>query len=133
MIKIRRFDMTPIYDYNCNFVAHLAEDGNFYDNENNWIGFTKNNYMFSAETLNWLGTIVNGVVMDKNGKVFGWLKNAEVKSHACPITPLRPLRPNTPTATNFPPTPIRPIKPAEPDSGWSTLSWEEFMRQNFYD
>ncbi len=125
--------MTPIFDVNCDFVAWLSAEGDVFDVNENWIGFVRNNNLFNAETLNWLGTFVEDTLVDKEGRPAGWLKGADVKSHNAPFTPIRHLRQVQPDNVTFPITPIRPIKPQTPEKGWSPLSWQEFWAQDFFN
>ena len=121
--------MKAIFDRNCNCVGWYNESNEMvFDCETKWVGFVKQTYFFSNHS-NWLGALINGSFVDKNGRPVAWVQGysprgsvrlARPLTPLCPLTPLRPLRPLTP---------LRPLRPLTPLGGWSSYSWNDYIKQ----
>ena len=121
--------MKAIFDRNCNCTGWYNEkDGMVYDAEIRWIGFIKQKYFFGKQ-MNWLGALINGTFVDRNGRPVAWIQGhnprgcAPLQYPLTPVCPLHPLQPLRPLA------PLRPLRPLTPVGGWSVCNWNEYVKQ----
>jgi len=118
--------MTPIFDQNVQ-LSGWFDGENIFDLNLEWVAFHSDGHFFSADTLNWLGPMNKGALLDQNGKPVAWLEGASVSSTLKPLTPLRPLKPLKPLRPLTPLNPLSPLKPLNPLGGWSTLDWVQWL------
>lgn len=102
-------------------------DQMIYDTNIRWVGFAKNNYVFTT-TCRWVGGFQNGTLIDKNGKPVAW-NNGHNPTGTLPLTPpLTPLRPLIPLTPLRPLTPLKPLRPFTPVGGWSPMDWSDLWK-----
>ena len=121
--------LIPLFDKNSELVAWLEPDKHIFDTSMRWIAFIKNGHVCSADDANWLGAIDDSVCMDRLGRVFAWVKGAQIRGSIRPVTPVRPTRPVRPITHVRPVAPVRPVTPVRPLHGWSSLSLSGWLNQ----
>lgn len=122
--------MNPIFDRNSRLVGWINEKDNMiYDASMRWIGFKRNDSIFTNNS-NWVGGYYKNTFVDKQGKPVAWLGNHQPCGCGKLSEPLTPLRPLTPLTPLRPLTPLTPLRPPTPLDGWSNLDWHLFWRQN---
>jgi hypothetical protein len=74
-----------------------------------------------------LGIVRSDFIYDRNGYAIAFVNGASNG----PVTPLPEVPPIAPVTTIPPVKPVPPVKPALPvfHLSWSSLSWEDFLRQ----
>ena len=121
--------MKAIFDKWCNCVGWIDEKSLMvFSKEMSWIGFVKDNYFFSPKAI-WLGALINGSFVDRQGKPVAWLNGSQPKGRLPLLRPLTPLIPITPLRPLRPLTPLSPLQPLAPLGGWSDLEWSTYTEQ----
>ncbi len=117
--------MTPIFDANHHLVAFF--DGIYlFDVANDWIAFHDRGNVFSASGT-WLGPLVDGSFLDKDGRPVAWLADARPTGSRRPSAPMNARRPLPPKRPLRPRTPLPPPRPLPPAGGWSSLNWTQWQ------
>ena len=117
--------MEPIFDRNCRLTAWMNPDtGEVFTLDRNFVAFVRGGGVFTPRSHH-LGYFLKGVFRDKHSKAVAFLRDAGISHPALPATPAPPAMPATPAV---PATPAIPAAPAAPAGGFSTLSWDEFLR-----
>ena len=120
--------MTPVHDARSELLGWF--DGtNLFDLDLAWVAFHRAGHLFSSVDAEWLGPLHGGSLLARSGRVFAWLAGTTPAGSLSPSRPMRPMRPLPPRRPLFPPKPLRPAPPLNPVSGWSGLSWLEWLRR----
>lgn len=119
--------MLPLYDRTVTLVGWQDGSGHLFGLGMEWIAFTAGAYVFSAQTIQWLGLRQGLSILDRNGLPVLWSPGAPIASalrQKAPMRPKIPLRPKTPMR---PMTPLRPPPPKPPVCGWSPLLFADWL------
>lgn len=123
--------MTPIFDKNSDLVAWVSNNNkHIFDTSMNWIAFISSNNVFSEDSKIWLGPIIDGSILDRNGKVVAWIKDTNPKGTMRPMTPMQPMTPMRPMRPMHPMTPMRPMRKMTPIGGWSEYNFKQWLYQS---
>lgn len=117
---------TPIFDKDTWHVGWFC-DGKVFDLHMRWLAFAHDGHLFDATTLDWLGPLLDGSLIDRTGRPVAWLLGAQPRGIDMPLPPMRPPLPKAPMRPVRPIAPRRPLFPRHPLGGWSTLAWAQWI------
>jgi len=122
--------MIPLFNKDSELVGWLKNNhDHIFDLNMMWVAFIRNNHIWSAKSGNWCGPINGFNCLDRKGKVLAWNPKQSVRGALPPVTPIRVIKPITPIIPIKPITPIKPIKRITPVSGWSDMTFQEWVNQ----
>ena len=122
--------MTPLFYKTRNLLVWIS-DGfeDIFDLQMRWVGFIRDNHVWRANDVQWIGPIVDGNIYDRAGHPIAW-SNKNVYRQPAPIQPVAPFKPFAPFSPFKPFDPIRPFPPLEPMGGWSSTSFQTAFHES---
>ena len=122
-----RAALVPIWSAEARLVGWF--DGRYlFSRAMDWIAFVRDHSVFSRANT-WLGCLEAGSFLDRKGKVVAWLAGASPRTSVRPLRPVPGVLPVAPIRPILPVSPLPPKRPLTPLSGWSRLTWPDWLAQ----
>jgi hypothetical protein len=120
--------MQPLFSPDCDHVAWIDPKlGSIFDRQMRFVAFVAGENAWSAETLIWLGQVDVVTLRDRSGKPVAWNPDRVPTGATASPPPGAPGRPKVPMRPKTPLPPRRPLRPRHPLSGWSWLTFAEWL------
>lgn len=121
----------PLYDRYANLVAWVVNNQYIFDVNLRWVAYIADGYVWNVNEQ-WIGAINRLTLFDRHGGVVAWSPRFTISSLGGgspfkeePLFQPRPLGPEKPLIAG---QPLRPGRPPRPPSGWSPLTFDEWLR-----
>lgn len=120
--------MLPLFDRNVELIGWLQDTRNVWNLGLNWVAWVDDGNVFSTTTHGWCGPLNGTSCCDREGRVVAWNPEQGPVGTMPPFAPPAPLVPLTPLTPLMPLMPLTPLVPLTPMSGWSSLSFEQWLQ-----
>ncbi|MGV7032148.1 4-fold beta flower protein [Methylobacterium symbioticum] len=119
--------MEPLFSPACELVGWIGDDTFIFDLDLETVAFVADGHAWSMRSCVWLGPVDRLTCMDRQGRPVVWSWARAITSRGSPVKPGRPKRPLPPKRPLRPLNPHRPPTPLAPTSGWSRLTFTEWL------